>query len=101
MSDEKLGSNMRRKIEVLSSKVAEVNKKTAAIIDKNNITGPLKNEFKLKTDQYNGMMEDLYTMLEYTDKQETIDNIMNQQIEVLRVRIEWEQDILKRIKKAT
>ncbi len=90
---------MEEKIKTVAARIAEINSGTKKLIEDNNVPSSIRNEFHLKSNQYDGMIEDLETMRSFTDKQETLENLLNQEVEVLRVRIEWEKDILRRAMK--
>lgn len=85
------------KIEELYKKMAQVHEKAVEIIDNHKISSMLMNEYNNKVNQYDDMYKSLETMKALTSKEETIDNLINQQIEALSVRIKWELDWLKRV----
>ena len=85
------------KLEELYKKMTQVHEKAVEIIDKHKISSMLMNEYNNKVNQYDDMYKSLETMKALTSKEETIDNLINQQIEALSVRIKWELDWLKRV----
>lgn len=85
------------KLEELYSKMTQVHEKSVEIIDSHKISSLLMNEYNNKVNQYDDMYKSLETMKALTSKEETIDNLINQQIEALSVRIKWELDWLKRV----
>lgn len=85
------------KLEELYKKMAQVHEKSVEIIDSHKISSLLMNEYNNKVNQYDDMYKSLETMKALTSKEETIDNLINQQIEALSVRIKWELDWLKRV----
>ena len=85
------------KLEELYKKMIQVHEKSVEIIDNHKISSMLMNEYNNKVNQYDDMYKSLETMKALTSKEETIDNLINQQIEALSVRIKWELDWLKRV----
>ena len=77
--------------------MTQVHEKSVEIIDSHKISSMLMNEYNNKVNQYDDMYKSLETMKALTSKEETIDNLINQQIEALSVRIKWELDWLKRV----
>jgi hypothetical protein len=77
--------------------MTQVHEKSVEIIDNHKISSMLMNEYNNKVNQYDDMYKSLETMKALASKEETIDNLINQQIEALSVRIKWELDWLKRV----
>ena len=84
------------KLEELYSKMTQVHEKAGAVFAQEGVPSMLKNEFRNKVSQYDEMYENCEFMKGITLKQETIDNLLNQQAEILNVRIKWELDWAKR-----
>ncbi len=80
------------KLKELYEKMQLVHNKSQGLFDLGTVPSMLKNEFNNKVSQYDNMYDSIETMKAMTDNQETIDNLINQQIEVLTVRIKWELD---------
>ena len=80
------------KLKVLLEKMQLVHDKAQGMFDIGTVPSMLKNEFNNKVSQYDNMYDSIETMKAMTDNQETIDNLIGQQIEVLTVRIKWELD---------
>ncbi len=80
------------KLKELYEKMLLVHNKSQGLFDLGTVPSMLKNEFNNKVSQYDNMYDSIETMKAMTDNQETIDNLINQQIEVLTVRIKWELD---------
>ncbi len=74
----------------------KVHEKVSVIYEMGNIPAMLANEYRYKVSQYDNMYNSIETMKEMTSKKETIDNLVDQQIEVLNVRVNWELDWAKR-----
>lgn len=85
------------KLKELYDKMIQVHEKVENIYDKEGVPSMLKNEYRNKVSQYNDMYENCQDMKLMTSKQETIDNLLNQQAEILNVRIKWELDWAKRV----
>lgn len=85
------------KLEELYKKMIKVHEKAVEIIDNHKISSMLMNEYNNKVNQYDDMYKSLETMKSLTSKDETVENLINQQIEALNVRIKWELDWLKRV----
>ncbi len=85
------------KLKELYDKMTQVHEKVESIYDKEGVPSMLKNEYRNKVSQYNDMYENCQDMKLMTSKQETIDNLLNQQAEILNVRIKWELDWAKRV----
>ena len=84
------------KLKELYDKMIQVHEKAESIYNKEGVPSMLKNEYRNKVSQYNDMYENCQDMKLMTSKQETIDNLLNQQAEILNVRIKWELDWAKR-----
>lgn len=80
------------KLKELYEKMLLVHNKSQGLFDLGTVPSMLKNEFNNKVSQYDNMYDSIETMKAMTDNQDTIDNLINQQIEVLTVRIKWELD---------
>ena len=80
------------KLKELCEKMQMVHDKAQGLFDIGNVPSMLKNEYNNKVSQYENMYDSIETMKAMTDNQETIDNLIGQQIEVLTVRIKWELD---------
>jgi aminoglycoside phosphotransferase family enzyme len=85
------------KLKELYDKMIQVHEKAESIYNKEGVPSMLKNEYRNKVSQYNDMYENCQDMKLMTSKQETIDNLLNQQAEILNVRIKWELDWAKRV----
>lgn len=85
------------KLEELYKKMTQVHEKSVEIIGSHKISSMLMNEYNNKVNQYDDMYKSLETMKDITSKEETVENLTNQQIEALSVRIKWELDWLKRV----
>ena len=85
------------KLKELYDKMTQVHEKVESIYDKEGVPSMLKNEYRNKVSQYNDMYENCQDMKLMTSKQETVDNLLNQQAEILNVRIKWELDWAKRV----
>ena len=79
-------------LEELYLKMEKVHEKASHIFETGSFPSMLKNEFNNKVSQYDSMYDSIETMKAMTDNEETISNLINQQIEVLTVRIKWELD---------
>ncbi len=80
------------KLKELIEKCTQLHNKAEGIFAREGVPSMLKNEFKNKVSQYDNMYESIEEMKTLTTKEETLDNLINQQIEVLTVRIKWELD---------
>lgn len=85
------------KLEDLFNKMTKVHDKAEIIYNQDGVPSMLKNEYQNRVSQYNDMYENCESMKLMTSKQETIDNLLNQQTEILTVRIKWELDWIKRV----
>ena len=85
------------RLEELYEKMTQVHEKAENIYGQEGVPSMLKNEYRNKVAQYNDMYENCESMKLMTTKQETIHNLLNQQIEILNVRIKWELDWVKRV----
>ncbi len=79
-------------------KLQSIHEKAAILAAQETVPGPLKNEFKIKTEQYESMFADLEMMKSLAEKPETINNVLEQEMNVLKTRIKWELDIVKRMR---
>ncbi len=91
-SDVEVNTSAAKNLEKLEAKAERVHQKAQQIFEQPEISSMLKNEYKNKIDQYTSMYESIDTMKKISDKEETIANLVNQQIEILNVRIKWELD---------
>ena len=91
------GEGMEEIIKDTLSKLQEIHKKAQKLAEADSVPGALKNEFSIKTNQYETMFNDLEQMKALTDKPETIENLLNQEINVLKTRIKWELEIVKKM----
>lgn len=80
----------------LYEKMQKVHGKALEIFNLNKASSMLKNEFRNKVSQYDSMYDSIESMKAITDKAETMENLINQQLEILNVRIKWELDWAKR-----
>ncbi|MBQ6461925.1 MAG: hypothetical protein IJJ59_01205 [Pseudobutyrivibrio sp.] len=87
----------KSKLEELYNKMSLVHEKAQSAYQQAGVPSMLKNEFNNKVSQYNEMYENCEAMKLMTSKEETIDNLFNQQLEILNVRIKWELDWIKRV----
>jgi len=87
----------KSKLEELYNKMSLVHEKAQSAYQQEGVPSMLKNEFNNKVSQYNEMYENCEDMKLMTSKEETIDNLFNQQLEILNVRIKWELDWIKRV----
>lgn len=87
----------KSKLEELYNKMSLVHEKAQSTYQQEGVPSMLKNEFNNKVSQYNEMYENCEDMKLMTSKEETIDNLFNQQFEILNVRIKWELDWIKRV----
>lgn len=87
----------KSKLEELYNKMSLVHEKAQSAYQQEGVPSMLKNEFNNKVSQYNEMYENCESMKLMTSKEETIDNLFNQQLEILNVRIKWELDWIKRV----
>ncbi|SDB12024.1 hypothetical protein SAMN02910298_00609 [Pseudobutyrivibrio sp. YE44] len=85
------------KLEELYSKMMQLHERAEIVFSQDGVPSMMKNEFKNKVSQYNEMYENCETMKLMTSKQETIDNLLNQQAEILNVRINWELGWVKTV----
>ena len=85
------------KLKELYDKMIQVHEKAESIYGQEGVPSMLKNEYRNKVSQYNDMYDNCESMKLMTSKQETIDNLLNQQAEILNVRIKWELDWAKRV----
>ncbi|MCR5581840.1 MAG: hypothetical protein K6F66_09660 [Pseudobutyrivibrio sp.] len=74
----------------LLNKVAQIHSKAEIIYKEDMVPSSLKNEYRNKVSQYESMYDSVETMKQMTDSDDTMNNLINQQIEILRVRIKWE-----------
>ncbi|MCR4694785.1 MAG: hypothetical protein K5773_05655 [Pseudobutyrivibrio sp.] len=91
-----INQQLEEKIKISKAKLEESHAVAIKLFAKDGIPGALKNEFNIKTDQYDSMFNSIEDMKSLSTKDEMIDNLLQQQMEGLRVRIEWERDIIKR-----
>ncbi len=82
----------------LISQADEIHKNAGEIINKGGFSPILKNEFKNKISQYEKMYESVETMKTLTENDKALERLIDQQIEILKVRIDWEQDWIKKAK---
>ena len=87
---------LEEEIRVSKAKLDESHAVAIKLFDKDGIPGPLKNEFNIKTGQYDSMFNSIEDMKSLSTKDDLINNLLQQQMEGLKVRIEWERDIIKR-----
>ncbi|SEK58656.1 hypothetical protein SAMN02910377_01245 [Pseudobutyrivibrio ruminis] len=85
------------KLEELHSKMVQVHDKAQSLFEMDNVPSMLKNEYRNKVSQYDNMYDSIETMKGLTSKEDTLENLINQQIEILNVRIKWELDWTKRV----
>ena len=78
-------------------KLQVIHEKAETMAASDSVPSPLKNEFKNKTEQFEDMFSDLEMMKSLTDKKESLDNLLDQELNVLKTRIKWEMDIVKRM----
>ncbi|MCR5272677.1 MAG: hypothetical protein K6E13_06820 [Lachnospiraceae bacterium] len=76
--------------------VEDIHKKAENIIGEGGFSPILKNEYKNKISQYVKMYESVETMKKMTDNAMTLERLIDQQIEILNVRIVWEKDWIKK-----
>ncbi len=86
----------KKKLEDLYMNMQKIHERARIIFEQEGVPSMLKNEYKNKVSQYDGMYDSVETMKQMSSKEETIDNLINQQIEILNVRISWELDWAKR-----
>lgn len=84
------------KLEELNTKKEMVHEKAKSLFEMENVPSMLKNEYRNKVSQYDNMYDSIENMKQLSTKEDTIENLINQQIEVLNVRIKWELDWAKR-----
>ncbi len=84
------------KLNELLENMNKVHERAKSLFEKDEVPTMLKNEYKNKVSQYDGMYESIETMKSMTTSSETIENLYNQQIEILNVRIKWEMDWINR-----
>ncbi|MBR5636350.1 MAG: hypothetical protein IKW81_05395 [Pseudobutyrivibrio sp.] len=87
----------KAKLEELYGKMTQVHEKAESVFNQEGVPSMMKNEFKNKVSQYDEMYENCESMKMMTSKQETIDNLINQQAEILNVRIKWELGWMKKV----
>ena len=83
-------------LQELYNKMLKVHEKTDAIFEQFQIKGMLRNEFNNKVNQYTSMYESVETMKSLATSEEAIENLINQQIEILNVRIQCELNLAQR-----
>ena len=84
------------KLNELLENMNKVHERAKSLFEKDEVPAMLKNEYKNKVSQYDGMYESIEMMKSMTTSSETIENLYNQQIEILNVRIKWEMDWINR-----
>ncbi|MBO6130245.1 MAG: hypothetical protein J6P79_15335 [Pseudobutyrivibrio sp.] len=80
------------RLEELYEKMTQVHEKAENIYGQEGVPSMLKNEYRNKVSQYDNMYASIETMKQMSTKEETLENLANQQIEILNVRIKWELD---------
>ena len=88
--------NMENKLLAEISKMEKVHAKACEIFQHEGLSRDIRLEFKGKNWQYDDMLKSLDTMKQMTDSEETKKNLVDQQLTVVRTRIEFELDIMKR-----
>lgn len=85
-----------KELKDLYDKMLQVHSKVETIYEQGTISSMYRNEYNNKVSQYDGMYQSIEDMKAITDKEDTIASLINQQIEILNVRIKWELDWAKR-----
>lgn len=88
---------METKLEELYQKKDMVHGKAAQILETQKVPSAMKNEYNNKVSQYDEMYENVESMKLLSTNQETIDNLLKQQLEILTVRINWELGWMKNV----
>ena len=88
---------MSLELEELYQKMIKVHQKTDAIFEQFQVKGMLRNEYNNKVNQYTSMYDSIETMKSLTTSEETITNLINQQMEILHVRIQCELNLAERV----
>lgn len=88
---------METKLEELYQKKDMVHGKAAQILETQKVPSAMKNEYNNKVSQYDEMYENVESMKLLSTNQETIDNLLKQQLEILTVRINWELRWMKNV----
>ena len=76
----------------LYGQMSSVHDKAESVFNTSKLSTMLQNEYKNKVSQYNEMYDSLEEMKSLTTNEEALENLINQQIEVLRTRIKWQVD---------
>ena len=85
------------KVQELYEKMLQVHERGQDCFSQDNVPSMLKNEYKNKVSQYDEMYENIEMMKGITTNPESIDNLLNQQHEILAVRIKWELGWIKKV----
>lgn len=88
---------METKLEELYQKKDMVHGKAAQLLETQKVPSAMKNEYNNKVSQYDEMYENVETMKLLSGNQETIENLLKQQLEILTVRINWELGWMKNV----
>ena len=87
---------MENNLEELYANMQKVHEKATMIFQQDGVPSMLKNEYRNKVSQYDEMLESVETLKKLCSKPEAMTNFVNQQMEILNVRIKWELDLAKR-----
>lgn len=88
---------METKLEELYQKKDMVHGKAVQLLETQKVPSAMKNEYNNKVSQYDEMYENVETMKLLSGNQETIENLLKQQLEILTVRINWELGWMKNV----
>lgn len=80
--------NLRSSLEVIHGKAEKV-------FQSEKIPQPLRDEFNVKSAQYRNMYSSLETMKELSTDADAIQNLSDQQNNILKTWLAWEQGIIK------
>lgn len=79
----------------LKSSLEEIHSKAEKVFQSEKIAKPLRDEFNVKSAQYRNMYSSLETMKGLSTDAEAIQNLSDQQNNILKTWLAWEQEIIK------
>lgn len=79
----------------LRSSLEDIHSKAKKVFENKVIPKPLRDEFNVKSTQYRNMYSSLETMKELSTDAEAIQNLSDQQNNILKTWLAWEQGIIK------
>ena len=83
----------------LRSALEDIHSSAEKVFQNDSIPKPLRDEFNVKSAQYRNMYASLETMKELAADEDACRNLSNQQNDILKTWISWEQGIIKQAAK--